>query len=120
MRRPGAPPKPAKYGNKKCVIDGFTFDSQAEGWRYRTLKARLEKGEIADLELQVPFVLVPGVKFLGAKRATPALRYVADFRYTDFARGEVVIEDVKGMKTAVYRIKKHLMKVLLGLEITER
>jgi hypothetical protein len=31
----------------------------------------------------------------------------------------VVIEDVKGVKTPVYRLKKKLMRALLGVEIRE-
>ena len=32
----------SKYGNKKIQIDGYTFDSLAEGRRYRELKLLLE------------------------------------------------------------------------------
>ncbi len=45
--------------------------------------------------------------------------YKADFRYEVTATGERVIEDVKGVRTAVYRLKKKLVKALYGIEIIE-
>jgi hypothetical protein len=33
--------------------------------------------------------------------------------------GEVVVEDVKGMKTKEYIIKRKLMKYILGIEVVE-
>src|SRR5258706_10055083 len=105
MRRPGSLPK--KYNNHKAVFDGMTFDSLAEAKRWYELVLLQRAGIIADLRRQVAFELVRSVKFFGAKRATPALRYVADFGYTDVATGRKIIEDKKGALTAVYKIKKH-------------
>ena len=34
--------------------------------------------------------------------------YIADFMYKDIKRGVTVVEDVKGFKTDVYKIKKKL------------
>ena len=119
MRRPEAPPKSPKYGNVKVVVDGIKFDSQAEAWRYRTLMMRCTTGEITDLEKQVVFELVPGVRLIGSARRTPALRYIADFRYTVVATGRVVVEDVKGFINQVYKIKRHLMKAIHGIDIEE-
>lgn len=101
------------------MVGGQRFDSQAEARRWRDLVHLQMAGEIADLRRQVVFELVPSVKFFGAKRATPALRYVADFGYTDLATGLPVIEDKKGMRTRVYAIKKHLLKHFFGIEILE-
>jgi len=36
-------------------------------------------------------------------------RHVADFRYVDTSTGLTVVEDVKGMKTDVYKIKRKLL-----------
>lgn len=76
-------------------------------------------GHIRDLQRQVVFVLAPPVKFKGARRTTPALRYVADFGYTDTQTGERITEDVKGVLTAVYKIKRHLVAHLYGITIRE-
>ena len=90
------------------TIDGHRFDSQAEGARYRTLKLLERAGEITGLELQPVFVLAPGVLVPGEKRKRPALRYVADFAYTD-TDGRRVVLDVKGVQTPVFRMKMHLL-----------
>lgn len=113
-----AQPKRSKYGAKKVELDGHTFASKAESKRYVELKILLRAGEISDLELQPKFELAPSVKFTGAARATPALRYVADFAYTDRNLRRIV-EDVKGFRTELYRAKRHLMLAVHGIEVQE-
>ena len=107
-----------KYKNKRLEVDGIKFDSRREYERYKILWTYQKCGLIKDLKLQVPFVLAPKVVYENGvtKRS---LRYVADFVYFDIEKNELVIEDVKGFKTAIYLLKKHLMKHLLGLEIRE-
>lgn len=112
-------PKPRKYRNEPTVVAGQRFDSKAEAHRYLDLRQLQGQGVITELRRQVIFELVPGVRLLGAKRATPALRFVADFTYTVTKTGLQVVEDVKGMRTPVYRIKRHLMKALLGIDVLE-
>lgn len=107
-----------KYRNVKTVVDGIQFDSKAEAARYRSLRLLEQAGAITDLRLQVKFELVPSVRLFGALRATPALRYVADFVYQG-PGGKTVVEDVKGMLTPVYRIKRHLMKHVFNIDIVE-
>ena len=110
-----------KYNNKKVVLNGITFDSQKEARRYRDLSLLERAGEIESLELQKAFVLAESVKFSNEDRAKPALRYFADFTYTT-KEGLFIVEDVKSVQTrslAEYRIKKHLMKSVHGIEISE-
>jgi len=103
--------KPRKYRNKPVVIDNIQFDSTAEGNRYEELKHQLKACMIDQLELQPRFdLLVNGVK-VGS--------YVADFRYLDPTTMTYVVEDVKGVKTPVYRLKRKLMKAIHGIEIVE-
>lgn len=104
-----------KFNNVKTEIDGITFDSKAEAARYYELKLLQRAGMIADLRLQVPFVLAPAVKL--DERTKPALRYYADFVY--FRDGKQIVEDVKGQRTQVYKIKQHLMKSVHGIDIVE-
>ena len=114
------PKKPSKYRNTKTVLDGITFDSKREAARYQELKALAARGVIEDFRHQAPFVLAPGVRFSGEKRAKPALRYVADFAYK--LDGRLVVEDVKSKVTAgaaAYRIKRHLMLSVYGIEVKE-
>lgn len=106
----------AKYGNKKTVTpDGVKFDSRAEARRWGHLCMQLRAGEITELRRQVAYELVPAVKFADASRVKPAIRYVADFVYME--KGVEVIEDVKGVLTTEFKLKRHLMKALLGLEV---
>jgi hypothetical protein len=109
-----------KYRNVKTIADGIPFDSRAEARRYRTLVAMEQAGAITNLRRQVKFQLIPSVRFFGSSRATPALRYVADFVYDH--EGRTVVEDVKSpvtRKLPAYRIKRHLMKYLFNIDILE-
>ena len=104
-----------KYGNKKIVLKGITFDSMAEANRWIDLNWMFHAGAISKLELQPVYVLAPGVKFDGEARAKPELRYRADFTYIE--NGVKVVEDVKGVETEAFRIKRHLMKWLHGIDV---
>jgi hypothetical protein len=109
--------KESKYGNKKVVYRGETFDSQDELARYMELLLLEKAGEIKDLERQKVFILAPAVRIKGKMR--PALRYKADFAYVDVKTGKPVVEDKKGAVTDSYRIKRHLMATVHGVEILE-
>jgi hypothetical protein len=97
-----------KYGNAKKVVDGVRFDSKAEAARYQRLKFLQNSGQITNLKLQPVFVLQPSFKHQG--RTIQAIKYVADFQYEE--AGKIVVEDVKGVQTAEFRLK---MKLLLRL-----
>lgn len=117
-----------KYGARKLKVDGIVFDSRKEAMRYSQLKILEKAGKISDLQLQVPFELVPtqrepdsvGVRG-GVKRGKvieKAVTYFADFVYKD-ERGNTVVEDTKGFKTKEYKIKKKLMLYVHGIRIRE-
>ena len=114
--------KRPKYGNKKVEFNGIKFDSVKESKRYQGLRVMEVMGEIYDLELQPKFELIKSVKFAGTDRAKPAIRYFADFAYTDTLTGKRIVEDVKSKITRespVYRMKKHMMLAIHGIEINE-
>ena len=105
-----------KYHNRVVVVDGIKFDSKAEHKRYCYLKLLERHGDISDLRLQVPFLLIPRqVAPSGAKER--ACIYVADFVYS--VGGKTVVEDVKGVVTAEYRIKRKLLLQVHGIEVKE-
>lgn len=106
---------PSKYHAKKATVDGITFDSRKEAGRYLTLKAMEEDGLIGNLRRQVRYELIPAFDVDG-KHYRPVF-YVADFVYT--ADGKEVVEDVKGMKTDVYRLKSKLFARRYGTSIKE-
>lgn len=106
-----------KYKNKKVVNDHGTFDSTREWRRYIDLMLLQKSGKISGLARQVKFELVKGVKFAGAARAKPAIRYFADFVYIE--NGRRVVEDAKGFRDEKYILKKHMMLAFHGIEIRE-
>ena len=108
----------SKYHSKKTPVDGIIFDSKAEADRFVELKLLQRSGAISGLILQPSFDLIPAYKKNGKKVRKTV--YVADFQYYDEITQETVIEDVKGVKTPVYKLKKKLFEYLYpDLEITE-
>ena len=106
-----------KYHNVRTTdSEGVTHDSKREAAHWEVLKLLEQSGQISELQRQVSFELAQAVVLDGRKR--PPLRYVADFVYRDSA-GRVVVEDVKGVRTQGYRIKRHLMRVAYGIEVRE-
>lgn len=107
----------SKYHAKKTVVDGITFDSKREADRYIFLKGMEEDGTIGDLRRQVRYELVPAFDVDG--RHYRPVFYVADFVYVDKETGKTVVEDVKGMRTDVYRLKSKLFARRYGMSIKE-
>ena len=105
--------KPSKYRNRKTTYKGIQFDSQKEENRYQELELLERAGLIRNIELQPRYDLTVNGHKLGF--------YKADFRYKEVATDALVIEDVKSKatKTAVYMLKKKLVKALYGIDIVE-
>lgn len=110
----------SKYKAVKTTVGGITFDSAKEAHRYSALKLMEKAGEIFDLKRQVPYVLsvhdsLGHVVVIG--------QYVSDFEYLvwdafkDFHL--VVVEDVKGFKTPLYRWKKKHVEAQYSIQILE-
>lgn len=115
----------SKYGARKTVVDGITFDSKKEANRYRELKLLERAGKICCLRLQVPFELIPAQyeetgevytkgknkgKLKRGKCIEKAVNYIADFVYYNSDGTVRTVEDVKGMRTPVYIIKRKLFR----------
>lgn len=101
---------PRKYNNTIVESEDGRFDSQREYARWCELKIMLGAGEIRDLHRQVRYDLkVNGVL---------VCYYVADFVYTTVGN-VTVVEDVKGVRTGVFLLKKKLMKACWGVDIRE-
>lgn len=99
----------SKYGNRRVKLDGHTFDSVREAARYRELSLLVKAGAINDLELQKSYLITVNGKLV--------CRYVADFVYQ--SDDGLIVEDVKGFRTPVYKLKKKLMLAAFGIEIRE-
>ena len=100
-----------KYKSIPEVVDGIRFASKKEARRYRELKILEKCGDIAHLETQPRFVIMIGKDKI--------CTYVADFRYFNSKTQVTVIEDVKGIQTPVYKLKKKLVKALYDINIIE-
>lgn len=118
----------SKYHNRKIEINGIRFDSRKEAQRYVQLMNAMRLGAIKDLRLQVDFTIQEAYTDWHGNRIR-AIRYRADFTYQltgDFPASisaedrelwrryiesgkETVVEDVKGVKTQVYKLKEKLM-----------
>lgn len=96
----------SKYRAKKTAIDGIKFDSKKEAKRYIALRELEKKGNIEKLMLQPRFLLQEGFRKNG--KAYRKIEYVADFMYEQ--DGKLIIEDVKGIKTDVYKLKQKLFE----------
>lgn len=113
-------PRRAKYAAIRTTIDGVVFDSKREAHRYGHLRYLEKAGDIARLELQPVFPLfVAPFARLDLAEIVGVGKYVADFRYLDQRTGEVIVEDVKGVRTATYKLKKRIVEALYGIAIRE-
>lgn len=106
----------SKYGNRKT--NGYA--SKREAKRAEELKRLQTAGFIRNLREQVSFELVP------KQEGERACKYVADFCYDEpNARSDgglhwlPVVEDAKGYRDPVYRIKRKLMLKVHGIRIRE-
>jgi len=103
--------RPHKYGATAVTIDGIRFASKKEGKRYAELKLLAKAGKIKNLELQVKYPFQLNCEHM--------FTYIADFTYWDHENSRNVIEDVKGVRTPLYRLKKKLIENQYDLEIVE-
>jgi len=99
-----------KYRAVPTTVDGIRFPSKAEARRYGELKILESAGKITNFQLQPEFP----IKINGKLVCT----YRADFIY--FTPQQRVIEDVKGVRTAVYKLKKKMVEAYYpGVKIVE-
>lgn len=107
-----ATPKQSKYRNVKTEAGGIVFDSAKEAARWQELQILERAGEIKDLVRQHRFDLRVNGELI--------CFYKADFVYREKLRDwSVVVEDVKGVKTQAYTLKKKLMHAIYKIFIRE-
>ena len=109
----------SKYRNKKTR----GFDSAKEWRRNQELENMQRAGEISELNRQVPFTLMPSYTIPDETtkqgfRTVREIRYVADFTYR-LKNGKRIIEDVKGVQTDVFKIKRKLLERKIALGVIE-
>lgn len=101
-----------KYNARRVTVDGITFDSVRESERYQELKLMEQAREITWLQVHPRFEILPAFN-RNDKRERPTY-YEADFQYQE--GDKVVVEDVKGMQTDVFRLKRKLFLFVHGTE----
>jgi hypothetical protein len=95
-----------KFNAKPTTYDGIKFASKKEQKRYLELRVLESAGDILFFLRQTPMHLTGGVK------------YVCDFLIF-WADDTVTFEDVKGMRTPMYKLKKKQVEALYPIIITE-
>jgi Protein of unknown function (DUF1064) len=106
---------------KKVEIDGYVFDSLAEGRRYAELRTLTRTGTIRSLAVHPSWdITVSGMH---------VCRYAADFKYEvpdwpigtrapNPANSRLVVEDVKGFVVdREFKLKAKLMKAVYGIDV---
>ena len=102
-------PTRSKYGNVKTSLDGEIFASAKEARRWAALRLLEATGEIQELRRQLPYSLDVNEVHVAV--------YIADFAYR--RGGRDIVEDAKGYRTGVYRLKRKLMLALHHIEVLE-
>ena len=109
----------SKYHNRRTK----GFDSAKEWRRNQELEIMQRAGEISELNRQVPFVLMPSYTIADETtkqgfRTVREIRYIADFT-NRLKNGKKIIEDVKGMQTDVFKLKRKLLERKIALGVIE-
>ena len=118
--------KAEKYHNRKCTVTipgsvkQITFDSVKEARRFGELELMKNTGKIRDLRLQVNFTLQEGFTTAAGERVRPIV-YRADFVYQEPSPTgwRTIVEDVKGVRTKEYSMKRKMMLEKFGVDIRE-
>ena len=118
-----------KIYHKKTEVDGIVFDSQTEAEYYEYLKVEKKAGRVKSFTMQDEFIiqekflLIDGERinssvkgFSKLQKANPgctvqAIKYRADFM-VHYKDGSVRVIDVKGQKTADFKIKEKMFNYM--------
>ena len=108
------PLKRSKYGNIKTAQNGRVFDSKREAAHSALLdtmrRAKEPRQKVKAILYQYKMPIVVNNVLIA--------NYIADF-YVMFEDGHKEIHEVKGFKTAVYKLKKKLVEAIYGEKIIE-
>lgn len=104
----------SKYNNVKTFYEGNEFASTKEANYCRQLdmqmNAKVEKDRVVNYLWQLTYKFNHnGIKLNG---------YILDFKVF-YADGRVEFIDVKGFRTAMYNLKKKMMKAFYNIDIKE-
>ena len=113
-----APPvRRSKYNAQPIIRDGIRFHSKREANRWTTLRALERVKLITNLRPQVVFPLT-----CTSRRSDHTVvvgSYICDFVYQTVPAGDTIVEDVKGVRTDLYRWKRKHFEAEYGVTILE-
>jgi len=95
----------SKKAKEKRTLNGYTFDSDIEYKFYVFTLSQQEEGLIKEIIVQPKFELQPKYEKMGKK--VRCIQYIADFQI-EYANGDIVIFDVKGMVTPEFKLKRKI------------
>ncbi len=98
-----------KFNARRTTVDNIVFASAKEAKRYSDLKLLERGGQIHSLQLQPEFPI-----WINGKKC---FVYKADFSFME--NDGRTIEDCKGFRTAIFRLKKKCVEAYYGITITE-
>ena len=102
----------SKYRNRPTVCNQMHKHASAkEARRCDELNILEKQGIIKDLEQQPKLLLQEKFKFQG--KAIRKINYIADFGYYDNEKKKFVIDDTKGYRTDIYKLKIKLLKFIM-------
>lgn len=99
-----------KYNAQRVTIDGVTYDSQAEARRGQELAMLEKSGAISALRVHPRYLIID--RFVHSGHVVRPSFYEADFEYRE--GGRLIVEDVKGVVTEVFSLKKKLFLLRYG------
>lgn len=97
-----------KFNAVRTEVNGEKFSSKREARYYQQLLLAQKSGELLFFLRQVPIYFTDGSN----------VKYICDF-VEFWKNGEVIFRDVKGMKTAMYRLKKKVIESQYPIKIEE-
>jgi hypothetical protein len=105
-------PRAHKFGAQQTLsLDNIKFASKSEAARYQELLFLQRGGAIRQLRLQTKWPLIVNGITIGS--------YVSDFDYLEGEISELKVEDVKGVRTPLYRLKRKHFEAQYGIKIIE-
>ena len=102
----------SKHNSTRAVCSqGHTHASIKEAGRCSELNLMVKAGVITNLKQQPEFILQRAFKYRG--KTIREIKYRADFSYYDVEKKKFIVEDVKGFKTEVYKLKKKMLLYIM-------
>ncbi|MBX4920975.1 DUF1064 domain-containing protein [Rhizobium bangladeshense] len=104
------PKRGNKFGARRTVFDGITFDSKREAEVYRDLKLLERAGRISGFERQRKFELIVNGEIIGSAKI--------DFAFIDHDQdGRFRCVDVKGVVTREFKRTQKIIKAAYNIDV---